>query len=114
MPPTNSFVRRLVGFVCAGSLTVALLGCVSVPLTYPHARIGDVVDNYHGTNVPDPYRWLEDPDSPETTLKQAATTPTPVHDLQLVQTSSLWTASRSTGPVGQWPRRRCPPGGSRS
>jgi len=33
---------------------------------YPKAKKVDQVDNYHGTNVVDPYRWLEDDNSAET------------------------------------------------
>jgi prolyl oligopeptidase len=35
-------------------------------LVYPPSRRGDQVDTYHGQQVADPYRWLEDVDSPET------------------------------------------------
>ena len=35
-------------------------------MKYPPARQSNTFDNYHGTRVDDPYRWLEDPDSPET------------------------------------------------
>ena len=34
-------------------------------LTYPATKKVDQVDDYFGTKVPDPYRWLENNDSPE-------------------------------------------------
>jgi prolyl oligopeptidase len=35
-------------------------------IKYPKTQKSDRVDDYHGTLVQDPYRWLEDVDSPET------------------------------------------------
>lgn len=34
-------------------------------LQYPQARRGDTVDDFFGTLVADPYRWMEDPASPD-------------------------------------------------
>jgi prolyl oligopeptidase len=36
------------------------------PLTYPATKKGTQTDNYHGTQIADPYRWLEDANSAET------------------------------------------------
>jgi prolyl oligopeptidase len=35
-------------------------------MTYPPTRKSDQIDDYHGMNVADPYRWLEDDNSAET------------------------------------------------
>ncbi len=38
----------------------------TVPFRYPPTRTEDLVEILHGVPVADPYRWLEDADSPET------------------------------------------------
>ena len=36
------------------------------PIGPPKAKVDDVVDTIHGHKIPDPYRWLEDTNSPDT------------------------------------------------
>ena len=43
-----------------------LWSCGQQRLDYPIAKKVDVVDDYHGTKVADPYRWLENADAEDT------------------------------------------------
>ncbi len=57
------FLRNLLAFT-ASLLTAGLLA--AAPLGPPETKKDDVVDTVQGVPIPDPYRWLEDQNSPET------------------------------------------------
>ncbi len=94
--------------------TILLLSCQNATepsrrtaLTYPTARRDTTVDDYFGTPVPAPYRWLEDLDSPETkawvkaenVLSASYLAAIPGREAIRSRLTSLWNYERTDVPV---------------
>ena len=58
-------MKKLIFFVILSG--IVMIQCQRThKLEYPETKKVDVVDNYFGVEVADPYRWLEDDTSEET------------------------------------------------
>jgi prolyl oligopeptidase len=57
--------KKTLAFVIVCSF-LASTAAAQAKFNYPKPRRGDQVDNYSGTKIADPYRWMEETDSPET------------------------------------------------
>src|SRR5688572_5671160 len=81
-------------------------------LTYPESKTVEVVDDYHGNKVRDPYRWLEDENSADTKAWIEAENKVtfgyldqiPVRAKIRERLSKLWNYERFTIPVKRGPR----------
>lgn len=61
----NNVLQKCVAAL-GGSALFAMSFAAAADVIYPHTPKGAVHDIYHGTEIADPFRWLEDDNSPET------------------------------------------------
>ncbi|MDE0853720.1 MAG: prolyl oligopeptidase family serine peptidase [Nevskia sp.] len=98
--------------VAGMSLLLAAGAPAAERLSYPPAARGEVVDQYHGVQVPDPYRWMEDIDSPQTrawveaeaALSSGYLAAIPGRDRIAARMRGIWNFERWSAPVkhGPW------------
>ncbi len=124
MPAKSSFFLRslcciplVLALTCGGKGTtppvktaatapVVKVATPAKALAYPNAQRGEQSDDYHGTKVADPYRWLEDSDSPETrkwiaaenAVTEALLTATPRRKSLRERLTKLWNYERFSAP----------------
>jgi prolyl oligopeptidase len=95
------------------ALLFATVGLASAghPLPYPAAPRGNVVTDYHGMKVADPYRWMEDIDSPATRawveaedkLSRGYLSSLPERDAIAQRLRQIWNFERWSAPVRHGP-----------
>jgi prolyl oligopeptidase len=81
--------------------------------TYPDARKAELVEDFHGIRVPDPYHWMIDPDTPETLvwvneqnqLTRSYLDGIPVRDTLEARLTQLWNYPRLEKPLRKYGRR---------
>ncbi len=105
-------VLTMAGVGCASALVA--VACSRKPaFEYPQARKGDVVDDYFGTKVPDPYRWMEDLNAPavkqwvdaENALSSKYLEALPLRQTFLDRINELWNYPKVSTPSyegGRW------------
>jgi prolyl oligopeptidase len=95
--------RSLSFIVFSAILTVGCQQAAVQKTSYPPSTKGDVVDDYFGTKVADPYRWMEDLESKEIgdwIAAQNKLTFGYLEKLRFASTSA--SASPSSGTIPAW------------
>ncbi|MCX6552252.1 MAG: S9 family peptidase, partial [Acidobacteria bacterium] len=59
-------MKACILFTLVVLMTFTLSAQQAAPYKYPDAKKADQVDDFFGTKVADPYRWLENSDAPDT------------------------------------------------